>query len=503
MRFQRASGVLLHPTSLPGPHGIGDFGPEAFHFIDFLAGSSQTLWQMLPLNPVGPSNSPYQCYSAFAGNPLLISAHFLVEKNLLSPGARQPTLQFPRDKVHFATAERHKLNLLRRGYERFRPGTDYEEFCDRHATWLDDYALFMALREAHRGLPWNKWEPQLAGFQPAALNKARRKLWREIGFYRFSQYLFFREQAALKHAANARGVRLLGDLPIFVAHNSSDLWANQHLFYLDQLRNPAVVAGVPPDFFSVTGQRWGNPLYRWDAMERDGFRWWLQRLSLSLELFDIVRVDHFRGFEAYWEIPYGEPTAANGRWVRAPGLKFLRAVSKQFREIPIIAEDLGVITPRVEALRDRFGLTGMKVLQFAFSGPDSEYLPQNFAHSNYIVYTGTHDNDTTRGWWASAPKKERAFARRYLATNGIEIHWDLIRSAFESIAALAVVPLQDLLGLGSEARMNTPGTADGNWTWRYRSSALTTHLRDRLKDLTHIHNRDQNGPGWTRSDKPV
>ena len=298
MKFKRASGVLLHPTSLPGPHGIGDFGPEARRFIDFLAGSSQTLWQMLPLNPPGWSSSPYQCYSAFAGNPLLISPDFLVENNLLSPKALQPSRTFPVDNVDFAAVARHKLNLLRRAYERFRPHADYRQFCEDHSHWLDDYSLFMALHDAHRGISWNKWEPDLVRFKPAALKKARRKLWREVGFHSFVQYLFFREQAALKREANARGIRLIGDLPIFVAHNSADLWANQELFYLDKSGEPTVVAGVPPDFFSKTGQRWGNPLYRWDAMERDGFRWWLRRLSLSLELFDIVRIDHFRGFEA-------------------------------------------------------------------------------------------------------------------------------------------------------------------------------------------------------------
>src|SRR5215210_578956 len=484
----RASGILLHPTSLPGRYGIGEFGDEALRFLDFLAASGQQLWQMLPLGPTGYGSSPYQPYSAFAGNPLLIATDRLVEEGLLDPALLEDLPPFPQDAVDYDAVTPFKQGLLRQAYARFRPGLDFDEFREREAGWLGDYALFMALKGRHDGAGWNEWEPDLAARQPDALARAREDLVDEVAFHQFVQYLFFSHYGAVRREAEARGIRLVGDLPIFVAFDSADVWAHPDLFYLDAANRPTVVAGVPPDYFSATGQLWGNPLYRWDVMARDGYAWWLARLRAALALCDLVRVDHFRGFEAYWEVPAGETTAANGRWVRGPGDRLFAAVRDELGGLPIIAEDLGLITKEVGALRDRFALPGMKVLQFAFSDPANPYLPHNYT-GNCVVYTGTHDNDTTRGWWESLSAKERAFARRYLGRDGEEIAWDLIRLAFGSVAALAVVPLQDLLDLGSAARMNTPGQEWGNWTWRFRAAALTDALGQRLRELTELYGR--------------
>jgi len=489
MELKRSSGILLHPTSLPGPFGVGDLGPEAVRFLDALSESGQSLWQVLPLNPPGYSDSPYQCYSAFAGNPLLISPERLVEWKLLTPKMIADPPEFPHGRVDYDAVGGYKNGLLKKAYKRFHEDESYAAFREENASWLDDYALFMALLEHHDGKPWNEWEPGLAHRDPEAMDGARNDLAERVGFYAFSQYLFYRQHGELKREAAERGIMLIGDIPIFVAHNSADVWGNQDLFFLEPDGRPNVVAGVPPDYFSRTGQRWGNPLYRWDVMARDGYAWWIHRLRMTLTLYDLVRIDHFRGFEAYWEIPASEETAVNGRWAPGPGAKFFRAVRSQLGDTAIIAEDLGVITPKVEALRDRFGLPGMKVLQFAFSDPSNVYLPHNYTTSNCVVYTGTHDNDTTLGWWNSLDREDRKFVQAYLGKRVSEPSWEFIRLAFSTIARLAVVPLQDPLGLGSEARMNTPGTNVANWAWRFDTGAFTGEIRSRLRELTRLYGR--------------
>lgn len=446
------------------------------------------MWQLLPLGPTGYGNSPYQPYSAFAGNPLLISTDHLVEDELLDAARLADAPPFPAVAVDYDAVAPFKEELLRQAYARFRPVAEFAAFRERQAHWLDDYALFMALKERHGGASWNEWEPEFAGRAPDALARAREELAREVEYHQFVQHRFFRDYGRVQGEARTRGIRLIGDMPIFVAFDSADVWAHPELFFLDAANAPTVVAGVPPDYFSATGQLWGNPLYRWEAMARDGYAWWADRLRLALSFFDLVRIDHFRGFEAYWEVPAGETTAVKGRWIKGPGDRFFAAVRDRLGPLPVIAEDLGLITPEVEALRDRLALPGMKVLQFAFSDSANQYLPHNHT-TNSVVYTGTHDNDTTRGWWMAAGSEERAFARRYLGRSGDEIAWDLIRLALGSVAALAVVPLQDLLDLSSAARMNTPGTEEGNWTWRYEAPALTTTLEARLRDLTSTYGR--------------
>ena len=483
-KTQRSAGILLHPTSLPGPYGIGELGPEALEFVHFLKDAGQKLWQILPLNPTGEDGSPYSSYSAFAGNPLLISTRRLIEDGLLASNVSE----IPHGPVDYPGVISAKTKLLREAHGKMKPGKDFEQFQEEHEAWLGDYALYMSLKGKHAGLPWNQWDKGVSKRQASALREARRELEEEIRFHEFAQYLFFRHWEYVKKAANEAGIQVIGDLPIFVSHDSADVWANQDLFFLDSSGNPTAVAGVPPDYFSETGQLWGNPLYDWDKMRRDGYSWWVERMRMALTLYDAVRVDHFRGFEAYWEIPVDENTAQNGRWVKGPGEKVFRAFEKALGELPIIAEDLGEITPEVEALRDELGLPGMKVLQFAFSGPDNAFLTHEYEGSNWVVYTGTHDNDTTAGWWHSAGTEGRNFARRYLGKEFVSV-WDFIRMAHSSVAIRAVVPMQDILELGSEHRMNVPGTVQGNWTWRLEKSALTPELAERLRSLTETYGR--------------
>jgi 4-alpha-glucanotransferase len=494
MEIERASGLLLHPTSLPGPYGSGEFGPEARQFVNFLAGAGQHYWQVLPLGPTGYGDSPYQSFSAFAGNPLLISTDALAQDGLLDECDLAGMPAFPCDRADFGVVIPWKQQLLRRAYARFTAADGWSRLGGWHAPWLDDYALFMALKDAHDGATWNRWDQALVARDPAALARVRADLAEDIGYYRFCQFCFFQQWSALKQEAHTRGVRVLGDLPIFVAYDSADVWAHQHLFFLDAAGQPTVVAGVPPDYFSATGQLWGNPLYRWPVMARDHYRWWIERLRMALTLYDYVRIDHFRGFEAYWEIPAGEPTAIHGQWVPGPGADFFAALRDQlgdeFGGLPIIAEDLGLITPAVRALRDQFQLPGMKVLQFAPSGPDNEYLPHNYT-PNCLVYTGTHDNDTTRGWWGAASRAERAFVQQYLGhrVSGQTIAWEFIRLALSSVARLAIVPLQDVLNLSSAGRMNIPGREAGNWGWRYQARDLTPRLQQRLRALAELYAR--------------
>jgi len=481
----RSAGILLHPTSLPGPYGIGELGPEALRFVRFLEEAGQRLWQTLPLGPTGDSGSPYSAYSAFAGNPLLISTERLVEEGLLKAGLPKAAS----GPVDYPAVMAVKEKRLREAFGRARPGKELEEFREGHRAWLGDYALYAALKRKFGNAPWTAWEGDLRLREPRVMARVRRELAHDIHFHEWAQYRIFRDWRTVKKAANAACIEVIGDLPIFVAHDSADVWANQRLFSLDGSGEPSVVAGVPPDYFSETGQLWGNPLYRWDRMADDGYSWWVERMRMSLTLFDAVRVDHFRGFEAYWEVPAGEATAENGRWVEGPKDALFEALRDALGELPIIAEDLGDITPAVEALRDRLGLPGMKVLQFAWgSGPDNPFLPHNHGHENWVVYTGTHDNDTTAGWLSSVSTKEMSSLRRYVGKEYVSVP-DLIRLAYSSVAARAIVPMQDVLGLGPETRMNLPGAADGNWAWRLDGAALMQDLPPRLQELAKTYGR--------------
>ena len=491
----RLSGLLLHPTSLPGRFGIGDLGPEAWRWVDFLAAAGQGLWQVLPLGPTGYGDSPYQSFSASAGNPYLVSPELLLADGLLEPGDLAAAPALPADRVDFGAVIEWKLAILAKAHARFRAGAvpglraAYEDFRGGHAAWLEDFALFMALKDAHGGAPWTAWEPALRVREAAALTAAGDRLAGAVDSQRFRQFLFFRQWGALREHAHESGVRIIGDLPIFVAHDCADVWAHPGNFQLDAGGMPTVVAGVPPDYFARTGQLWGNPLYRWEVLARDGYAWWIERLRATLETVDIARLDHFRGFEAYYEVPASHATAEKGRWVRGPGADFFQAVRAALGTLPIIAEDLGFITPEVLTLRDRFELPGMKILQFAFDRDAKHpFLPHNHV-KNCVVYTGTHDNDTARGWYAGAPEKERHFARSYLGRDGSDFAWDLIRAGMASVADTFIAPLQDVLDLGPEARMNLPGRPSGNWGWRFRREQLTDAVRDRLKGLTETYGR--------------
>lgn len=492
MSFPRAAGILLHPTSLPGPGGIGDLGPDAHRFLDWLAEAGVKIWQMLPLGPTGYGDSPYQCFSAFAGNPLLVDL----------PGGGGGGGAFPSHAVDFERVIPHKRALLGQAAARFVPDDDrYRAFVAAHADWLPDYALFMALKAAHDGAAWTSWDPHVAAREPAALERWRRRLAAQVERYQVEQFLFYTQFDALKRAAAERGVRLMGDLPIYVAHDSADVWSHRDLFELDEGGRPRVQAGVPPDYFSATGQLWGNPIYDWDALHAQGYAWWIQRLRAAFELFDVVRIDHFRGFDAYWEVPGDAATAVNGRWAKGPGAALFEAIAAALGPLPIVAENLGVITPEVEALRERFGFPGMSILQFAFGGDGqaSNFRPHTYPRER-VVYTGTHDNDTTVGWWLSTGEgdstrsaadvaREKDYARRYLDTDGREMHWTLIRAALASVADTALVPLQDVLGLGSEARMNLPGSSGGNWRFRFSWDQLTRERTRRLRELVELYDR--------------
>lgn len=501
MCSKRAAGILLHPTSLPGPYGIGDLGPSAHDFLDWLAETGCTLWQVLPLGPTGYGDSPYQCFSAFAGNPYLISPDFLLRDGFLHPNDLVEKVDFAQDRVDYGRIIPWKLNLLERAFIRFRsdPGParrDYERFCAENANWLPDYALFMALKEAYGGGAWSGWPAELRRRDPAALAEAGRRHADALARFTFYQFVFFRQWQELREHARRSGIRIIGDLPIFVAYDSADVWVNPGLFHLDAEGRPTVVAGVPPDYFSPTGQLWGNPLYRWEVHRQTGYAWWLARFEAALKLVDIIRLDHFRGFAGYWEVPAGNSTAVHGRWVAGPGADFFRALERKLEArstpssalLPIIAEDLGEITPDVVALREQFGLPGMKILQFGFSGPENPFLPHHYS-VNCVVYTGTHDNDTAHGWYASAPSSERDFARRYLQTNEANFPAALVRAAWSSVAIFALAPMQDLLGLGTEARMNYPSRLGGNWTWRMTADALSADLQRRLKELNYLYSR--------------
>jgi 4-alpha-glucanotransferase len=493
MKFNRASGVLLHPTSLPGPYGIGDLGPAAYAWVDWLAGSGCKLWQVLPLGPTGYGDSPYQCFSAFAGNPYLVSPEVLIKQGLLVKHDLADMPEWDEHRVDFGRLYLWKPALLDKAFQRFlaKPGklqAEFAAFCAENAAWLDDYALFMAIKETHGGGPWDEWPRTLRLREPEAMQEARATLASAVMRFSFAQFLFFRQWKDLHAYAHEKGLQIIGDIPIFVAYDSSDVWGHPDLFFLDETAKPTVVAGVPPDYFSPTGQLWGNPLYKWEVHRASGFAWWLQRMQATLQLVDILRIDHFRGLAGYWEIPYGKPTAEVGRWVKGPGADFFNAIQAKMGSLPILAEDLGVITPDVVRLREMFDLPGMKILQFAFSGPDNPFLPHAFP-PNCAVYTGTHDNDTTLGWYASAPQEEKDFARRYLQVDGSWIAWDLIRAAWSSVAMFALAPMQDLLELGNPARMNFPSHLGGNWEWRMGGQALSEQLQKSVKELNWLYQR--------------
>lgn len=505
---RRRAGILLHPTSLPAPHGIGDLGPHAHRFADFLVECRQGAWQILPLGPPGPGNSPYQPFSAFAGNPLLVSLELLAEEKVLTASELRGGSRLPARRVDYEAVKKFKEPRLALAYERFsrnRPKgryAAYRRFCRRNAWWLDDFALFATLSSLHGGRPWTEWEKPLRLRDRAALDRWRRELASEIAREKFIQFEFFTEWRRLRARLNENDVKIIGDLPIFVAHNSADVWAHQELFDLDSRGRPRFVAGVPPDYFSATGQLWGNPLYRWEAMRRSGYRWWLDRLRWSLELFDLLRLDHFRGFENYWQVKAGSTTAVHGRWVPGPGAPFFARVREHLGRLPFIAEDLGILTEEVHALREKFALAGMRVLQFAFSGEaqENQYMPHNYTE-NCVAYTATHDNTTTIGWFTDLPssfstlsrrelERQRALARTYTGCDRCAPNWAFMRAVMTSVAGLVIVPLQDVIGLGSGARMNIPGSTGGNWEWRFCWGDLSRDIRRRLRQITEIAERD-------------
>ncbi len=505
--YRRRAGVLLHPTSLPGPHGIGDLGPRARAFVDFLAEADQGVWQVLPLAPTGYGDSPYQALSAFAGNPLLVSLEDLGAEGWVADEDLAAAPRLPASHVDYAAVAAWKGALLRRAAERFRTRASHAQraelaaFRAREGAWLEDLALFLALKERHGGAAWIRWDAPLARRAAGALEAARREHAREIDGHVFAQWAFDRQWARLRDHARARGVSLMGDVPIYLAHDSAEVWARPGLFRLDPDGNPLAVAGVPPDYFSATGQLWGNPLHDWAAQAADGYAFWIERMRTNLRLYDLVRLDHFRGFEAYWEVPAGVTTARSGRWVKGPGAAVFEAMQAALGALPIVAENLGVITPEVEELRTRFGFPGMAILQFAFGkDPQADSFKPHGYRRDTVAYTGTHDNDTVEGWWASEVgpgsirtaqdiEEERAHARAYLATDGRGMSWVLLRAVYASVAELAMAPLQDLLGLGAEARMNTPATPSGNWRWRFEEGALTPALARRTRELAALYGR--------------
>jgi 4-alpha-glucanotransferase len=486
----RKGGILLHPTSLPGEWGIGDLGNWSYRFADFLKESGQQLWQILPLGPTGLGHSPYQAYSSRAGNPLLISIQSLCDQGLLSAGDLQNTPRFPESTVDFDAVIPFKIGLIKKAAANFFKRDwdplrqEFRDFCSRMKPWLDNFAEFAARKEANGGLAWTEWKDIAGGVKP-----------QEILDQQFMQFEFFRQWQSLKKYCNERGIEIIGDIPIFIAHDSSDVRANPELFDLDENGYPKTIAGVPPDYFSETGQCWGNPLYRWDAMEQTGYRWWIDRMQSMLGMVDVVRLDHFRGFEKYWEIPAGSKTAVNGRWAAGPGDHLFQALEKSLGKLPFIAEDLGYITPEVHQLRDRWGFPGMRVLQFAFgdSFPDNPHRPYNFIQ-NCVAYTGTHDNDTTEGWFSSKRTQgEAESALRYMSISAKDAVWGLIRLALSSVADTAIVPMQDILCLGSEARMNIPATTENNWRWRMREDQFKPELASRLRAMNRIYGRERKG----------
>jgi len=506
VQFPRTSGILLHPTSFPGQFGIGELGPAAYEFVDFLQYAGQKLWQVLPLNPTGYGDSPYQTFSAFAGNPLLISFDDLLQRGVLHRGDIAGAPRSQEDQVDFGAVIPYKQKVLATAAKNFFASAtaqqrgEFERFCTENAHWLTDYALFMTAKIQQGGAMWTEWPMAQRMHRSIAWQEWCDRMHNQITAHRYAEFEFFRQWERLRRYANERGIRIMGDMPMYVALDSSDVWAHPERFCLDEEGHPTKVAGVPPDYFSATGQLWGNPIYRWDMMKRDGYAWWVARFTAALKRFDVLRLDHFRGYEAYWEIPAGETTAVNGQWVPGPGAELFEVLQKKLGELPVIAENLGVITPEVEAIRTRFGFPGMALLQFAFGndpqGPS--FRPHNYVRE-LVAYTGGHDNDTAVGWWTSTGgdstrteediKKEHDFARAYLGLCDQPINWAMIRAVEASIANTVIIPLQDVLGLGSEARMNLPGSTSGCWGWRYRAGALTDEMARRLRTMVEVYDR--------------
>ncbi len=499
MDFIRSSGILLHPTSLPGKFGIGDLGPQAYTFIDFLAKSETGLWEVLPLGPTGYGDSPYQSFSAFAGNPYLISTELLVQDGLLEKQDISNPPIFPITKIYFSQVYKFKDQLFLLAFNNFnkRPLNDplrseFEAFCESQKKWLENYALFISIKNIYKQAAWNLWPDELRFRKPAVLAYFKNENQSLILFHSFIQFLFYRQWKALVDYAHDHNVKIIGDIPIFVAYDSSDVWTQPSLFDLTDNLEPRVVAGVPPDYFSSTGQLWGNPHYLWINHKKANYAWWRERFKNSLEIFDIFRLDHFRGFGGYWEVKAGEPTAEHGRWVKGPRAHFFRAIERSLGELPIIAEDLGVITPDIKELIAEFGFPGMRVFQFGFSSnADDPFLPHNYI-PNCVAFTGTHDNATARGWYLEASKKEQEFCRQYLNSSGKNIAWEMIRALWASCAGLVLAPMQDFLSLGNEARMNFPGKLGGNWNWRMKSGSLTDLLAEKIKTLNMVYGRNSN-----------
>ena len=495
--FERSSGILFHPTSLPGKYGIGTLGKEAYAFIDFLKKSKQKLWQIFPLGPTGYGDSPYQSFSSFAGNPYLIDFDLLIEAHLLSEEDLKDIFFGENEEyIDYGAIYNQKYPLLRKAYENFKSSDNnemkgsLENFKRENSSWLNDYSLYISLKNHFNGLPWNEWAQDIKNREEASMHQYRSELADDIEYHNFIQFLFFKQWGDVKRYANENGIKIIGDIPIFVAADSSDAWANPEIFLFDKERKPVKVAGVPPDYFSATGQLWGNPLYNWEKLKDTNYSWWVERVRANLSTCDIIRIDHFRGFEAYWAVPYGDDTAINGQWEPGPGIDLFNAIKSQLGELPIIAEDLGLMTQGVIDLREATGFPGMKILGFAFdSGEENDYLPHTYT-KNCVVYTGTHDNDTLVGWFQKAKEEDRQFARDYLNSRADdEIHWDAIRGAWSSVACMAISPVQDFLGLGSEARINTPGVAAGNWQWRLKHGVLTDELAERIAKLTRVYSR--------------
>jgi 4-alpha-glucanotransferase len=495
MRFPRSSGVLVHPTSFPSHYGMGDFGPQAREFIDFLHETDQTIWQVLPLSPVGYGNSPYTAYSAFAGNPYLISPEILHEKGLLTKEELNDAKSPVDTTINFDETNAIKNALLNFASERFYENIDtrnekkLNDFIGENQNWLDDYVLFSVISKRNDRKAWNHWDSDLAKKKPAAIRKVKKEYQSDIRHETWLQFEFNEQWMELKAYANRKEIRVVGDIPIFVDHNSSDVWANPDYFAVDEQGNRTLIAGVPPDYFSETGQLWGNPLYNWKKLKKDGYQWWVDRFSQMFKLFDAIRVDHFRGFESYWQVSAKEKNAIKGTWVEAPGRDLFHTIGKKLGRLPIIAEDLGFITPEVKELRDEFQFPGMKILQFAFDGdPDNDFLPHNY-EQNSVVYSGTHDNDTSIGWYQTAPESEKHHMRNYTRSNAAEPHWELIRLAMFSVSDQAIIPLQDYMNLGTEHRMNLPGTVGRNWKWRYTDGMLHHIDKHRIKKLIYDSNR--------------
>lgn len=488
----RGSGILMPVFSLPSRYGIGTFGKEAYRFIDFLQKAGQSYWQILPLNPTNFGDSPYQSFSSYAGNPYFIDLDMLIEDGLLTRDEVEAAdFGSDRSAVDYGLLYENRLPVLRRAYSRFKPDRDFEEFCKNNDYWLQDYSLFMVLKNQRGDTAWSEWEQPLRDREEGAIAESRERFAADIDFYNFIQFLFFSQWHALKAYANAKGIRIIGDIPIYVALDSADVWSEREQFRLSPDGTPAAVAGCPPDAFSDDGQLWGNPLYNWETMKGDGFRWWKKRIEAALTTYDLVRIDHFRGFEAYYSIPFGDKTARGGRWNKGPGMELFSALFLQFGEnMPIIAEDLGFLTPPVRKLLADTKFPGMKVLQFAFdTREESDYLPHNYTR-NCVVYTGTHDNDTIMGWTESAPKKDVETAKKYMhADQGEGFNWTMIRAAMMSVADTAIFMMPDFLGLGSEARINTPSTLGGNWQWRIDGGCINDWLAGIIRELTALYGR--------------